>query len=81
MFLQNMTRKIFGIYHEYPRTFWNVVVISFIDHIGDARDLSVFCPLSYQQIWRRHDPSGRVFAAFSLSGFAVLPLAVRSLTV
>ena len=36
VFLQNMTRKISRIYHEYPRTFWNVAVISFIDHIGDA---------------------------------------------
>ena len=29
-------RKLADIYHEYPRDFWILVVITFIDRIGGA---------------------------------------------
>jgi hypothetical protein len=42
VFLQNITRKISKVYHEYPRASRNVVVISFIDHIGGALIFPLF---------------------------------------
>ena len=45
VFLQNMTWIIFGIYHEYLRMFWNVVVISFFDHVSNAALIFPFLPL------------------------------------
>jgi len=49
----------FQIYYEYPRTFWTLVVITFIDRLGGAL-IFPFLPFILQQIRRRHDRCGCV---------------------
>ena len=69
MFLQNIIRKISKVYHEYPRTFWNVVVISFIDHIGGALIFPFFALYLTSKFDVGMTQVGVLFAAFSLSSF------------
>jgi MFS family permease len=69
VFFQNMTRKISKIYHEYPRTFWKVVVISFIDHIGGALIFPFFALYLTSKFGVGMTQVGVLFAAFSLSSF------------
>ncbi|MCJ7435070.1 MAG: MFS transporter [Anaerolineales bacterium] len=69
MFLQNITRKISRIYHEYPRTFWTVVIISFIDHIGGALIFPFFALYLTSKFDVGMTRVGVLFAAFSLSSF------------
>jgi len=64
-FLQNITRKISKVYHEYPRTFWNMVVVSFIDHISGALIFPFFALYLTSKFGVGMTQVGVLFAAFS----------------
>lgn len=63
-------QKISKLYHEYPRTFWILIVITFIDRIGG----SLLFPFFALYLTSKFDVGmadvGVLFAAFSVSSFA-----------
>src|SRR5574338_134526 len=64
-----MNNKISQVYHEYPRTFWMMILVNFIDRLGG----SLLFPFFALYLTRRFDVGmtevGTLFAVFSLSGF------------
>ena len=58
-----------SVYNEYPRSFWTLVVITFIDRVGGA----MIFPFFALYLTRKFDVGmtevGVLFAVFSLSGF------------
>lgn len=65
--MQNQLDKIKSIYNEYPRTFWTLIVITFIDRVGG----SMLFPFFALYLTRKFDIGmtqvGVLFAAFSFS--------------
>ena len=68
--LRNTLEKITKIYHEYPRIFWNVVVITFIDRIGGSLIFPFFALYITSKFNVGMTAVGVLFAVFSLSSFA-----------
>jgi MFS family permease len=67
----NDTRqKISKLYHEYPRTFWVVIAITFIDRIGGSLLFPFFALYITSKFEVGMTQVGVLFAAFSLSSFA-----------
>jgi MFS family permease len=62
--------KISKIYHEYPRTFWTVIVITFIDRIGGSLLFPFFALYITSKFNVGMTDVGVLFAAFSVSSFA-----------
>ena len=62
-------RKLADIYHEYPRDFWILVVITFIDRIGGAMLYPFFALYLTRKFSVGMTEVGVLFAVFSLSGF------------
>ena len=64
-----MIARITGLYHEYPRTFWMMILVNFIDRLGG----SLLFPFFALYLTRRFDIGmtevGVLFAVFALSGF------------
>ncbi|MBM3124330.1 MAG: MFS transporter [Chloroflexi bacterium] len=58
------------VYHEFPRTFWIVVVITFIDRIGGALLFPFFALYITSKFHVGMTDVGVLFAAFSVSSFA-----------
>jgi len=46
--LKDIKQKISKLYHEYPRTFWIVIVITFIDRLGGSLFFS-FCKIILEE--------------------------------
>lgn len=67
--MQNWMDKLRAIYNEYPRTFWTLILITFIDRIGG----SMLFPFFALYLTKRFDIGmtqvGVLFAAFSVSSF------------
>ncbi len=67
--MQNQINKIRAVYDEYPRTFWTLILITFIDRIGG----SMLFPFFALYLTKRFDIGmtqvGVLFAAFSVSSF------------
>jgi len=63
-------QKISKLYHEYPRTFWIVVVITFIDRLGGALLFPFFALYITSKFEVGMTQVGVLFAAFSVSSFA-----------
>jgi len=67
--MQNWVAKFRDIYNDYPRTFWTLIVITFIDRVGGA----MLFPFFALYLTRKFDIGmtqvGVLFAAFSLSSF------------
>ena len=65
--MQNQLDKMRDIYNEYPRTFWTLIVITFIDRVGGA----MLFPFFALYLTRKFDIGmtqvGILFAAFSVS--------------
>ncbi len=68
--LRNTLEKITKIYHEYPRIFWNVVVITFIDRIGGSLIFPFFALYITSKFNVGMTAVGVLFAVFSVSSFA-----------
>ncbi len=70
MFLKNITQKIAGVYNEYPRTFWTVIAITFIDRVGGSLLFPFFALYITSKFNVGMTDVGVLFAAFSISSFA-----------
>ena len=67
--LNNTIQKTLKLYHEYPRTFWIVVVITFIDRLGGALLFPFFALYITSKFEVGMTQVGVLFAAFSVSSF------------
>jgi len=61
--------KARGVYNEYPRTFWTLVAITFIDRVGGAMIFPFFALYLTKKFGVGMPEVGVLFAVFSLSGF------------
>jgi MFS family permease len=68
--IKNNLQKISKIYHEYPRTFWVVIAITFIDRIGGSLLFPFFALYITSKFNVGMTDVGVLFAAFSISSFA-----------
>lgn len=69
MYLQNAVQKMRKIYHEYPRNFWIVIAITFIDRIGGALLFPFFALYITSKFNVGMTDVGVLFAAFAASSF------------
>src|SRR5574338_593078 len=64
-----MNNKISQVYHEYPRTFWMMILVNFIGRLGG----SLLFPFFALYLTKRFDVGmtdvGVLFAIFAVSGF------------
>ena len=67
--LKDTLQKISKLYHEYPRTFWIVIVITFIDRIGGSLLFPFFALYITSKFEVGMTEVGVLFAAFSVSSF------------
>ncbi len=65
--MQNQLYRIKEIYNEYPRTFWNLIVITFIDRVGGAMLFPFFALYLTKKFEIGMTQVGVLFAAFSVS--------------
>lgn len=68
--LQSRLQKIQDIYNEYPRVFWILMVITFVDRIGGALIFPFFALYLTSKFGVGMTEVGVLFATFSLSSFA-----------
>ena len=68
--LNDNLQKISKLYHEYPRTFWTVIVITFIDRLGGSLLFPFFALYITSKFHVGMTDVGVLFAAFSVSSFA-----------
>ena len=68
--IQSRLQKMKDVYHEYPRVFWNLVVITFIDRIGGALIFPFFALYLTSKFGVGMTDVGVLFATFSISSFA-----------
>ncbi|MDP1716118.1 MAG: MFS transporter [Anaerolineales bacterium] len=68
--MHDTLQKISKLYHEYPRTFWIVIVITFIDRIGGSLLFPFFALYITSKFNVGMTDVGVLFAAFSVSSFA-----------
>jgi MFS family permease len=61
--------KVKSIYAEYPRTFWTLIVITFIDRVGGAMLFPFFALYLTKKFDIGMTQVGILFAAFSVSSF------------
>lgn len=61
--------KAKSLYAEYPRTFWNLVLITFIDRVGGAMLFPFFALYLTKKFEIGMTQVGVLFAAFSVSSF------------
>ena len=66
----NTLEKISKLYNEYPRTFWIVIAITFIDRIGGSLLFPFFALYITSKFHVGMTDVGVLFAAFSVSSFA-----------
>ena len=67
--MQNQIGKIRNLYLEYPRTFWILMVITFIDRVGGAMLYPFFALYLTKKFDIGMTQVGVLFAAFSFSSF------------
>ena len=69
MFFEKQRQRLTDIYHEYPRAFWTVVLVNFIDRLGG----SLLFPFFALYVTKRFSVSmtevGGLFAIWSVSSF------------
>jgi MFS family permease len=68
--LKDTFQKASKLYHEYPRTFWIVIAITFIDRIGGSLLFPFFALYITSKFHVGMTDVGVLFAAFSVSSFA-----------
>jgi MFS family permease len=57
------------IYHEYPRTFWMMILVNFVDRLGGSLLFPFFALYITQKFGVGMTQVGILFAAFSISSF------------
>jgi MFS family permease len=68
-FISKQQQKITGLYREYPRTFWTLIGITFIDRLGGALLFPFFALYITEKFSVGMTEVGILFAAFSASSF------------
>src|SRR5690348_15391680 len=68
--LKNTAERARKLYHQYPRTFWVLIAITFIDRIGGALIFPFFALYITSKFHVGMTDVGLLFAAFSFSSFA-----------
>jgi len=68
--IQKQLQKMKDVYHEYPRVFWILMVITFIDRIGGALLFPFFALYLTSRFNVGMTEVGVLFATFSVSSFA-----------
>jgi MFS family permease len=69
MFFENQRKKLVDIYNEYPRSFWTLILITFIDRVGGAMLFPFFALYLTKRFEIGMTQVGILFAAFSASSF------------
>ncbi|MGB8212203.1 MAG: MFS transporter [Anaerolineales bacterium] len=69
MFLKKQTQRVINIYHEYPRAFWMVVLVNFIDHLGTSLLLPFFALYMTKRFDVGMETVGALFAVWTSSSF------------
>ena len=67
--MQNQLAKIKSTYAEYPKTFWTLVVVTFIDQLGGFLLFPFFALYITKKFGVGMTEVGILFALFSISGF------------
>ena len=70
MFIEKQRNKILDVYNEYPRSFWTLILITFIDRVGGAMLFPFFALYLTKKFDIGMTQVGILFAAFSVSSFA-----------
>lgn len=65
--MQKQLKKFRDIYNEYPRTFWTLITITFIDRVGGAMLFPFFALYQTRKFDIGMTQVGVLFAAFSFS--------------
>ena len=68
--LKNQLENWKNIYHEYPRTFWVLIAVSFVDQLGGALLFPFFALYVTMKFGVGMTEVGYLFAFFSVSSFA-----------
>ena len=64
-----MIEKTLRIYHEYPRTFWMMILVNFIDRLGGSLLFPFFALYLTKRFGIGMTQVGLLFAVFAISGF------------
>jgi MFS family permease len=70
MWLDNQKQRLRGVYQEYPRPYWTLVGITFIDRLGGALLYPFFALYITTKFGVGMTQVGVLFAVFSISSFA-----------
>jgi len=70
MWFESQKKRLTGIYQEYPRPFWTLVGVTFIDHLGGALLFPFFALYITSKFGVGMTEVGLLFAVFSISSFA-----------
>jgi MFS family permease len=69
MFFEKQCQRLVKIYHEYPRAFWIVVVVNFIDRLGTSLLLPFFAFYMTKRFGVGMETVGALFAVWTSSSF------------
>jgi len=67
--IENQRRRLVATYHEYPRDFWTLVVVTFIDRLGGALLFPFFALYITHRFGVGMTQVGILFALFAASSF------------
>jgi len=70
MFFQNKWQEAVALYREYPKTFWTLTLVTFIDRLGGALLFPFFALYITHRFKVGMTQVGILFAVFSFSSFA-----------
>jgi MFS family permease len=69
MFFSKQSQRFVNIYHEYPRAFWMVVIVNFIDRLGTSLLLPFFAFYMTKRFGVGMETVGALFAVWTSSSF------------
>lgn len=69
MTIQRKKKQILDLYEEYPRSFWTLMIVAFIDRLGGALLYPFFALYITSKFGVGMTQVGFLFATFSVSGF------------
>jgi MFS family permease len=69
MLIEIQIQKLVDVYHEYPRAFWMVVIVNFIDRLGTSLLLPFFALYMTRRFNVGMETAGALFAIWTISSF------------
>lgn len=70
MWFESQKKRLAGVYQDYPRPFWTLVGVTFIDHLGGALLFPFFALYITSKFGVGMTEVGLLFAVFSISSVA-----------